>query len=256
MKSKMLKKIFLMVFIVSAVMAFTISAVSASSEKIVNGNGYTHISSENKYYTLQTKDFFKVDGYYNHAGDEYYSLKLKKSIKNTYKINSMKIRYAHYKNGGIKETKDITIKSKDKSSILIKIPNRDFDYYAILSSQVNFQKNGKNGSIKLLDPNDDTWVTNTLYNGKYAKIFTSEKGYSHDNLKGQGRFPITTYNKIKINTKSSKYKLKYVQVNYVQSVSGDIVPFIFKGHGKTTMTINTPAKYLQFSPWDFRIIYY
>ncbi|MDR0911422.1 MAG: hypothetical protein LBM96_02335 [Methanobrevibacter sp.] len=239
-------------------MAFTIGAVSAVSEKITNGNGYSQLNYENKYYTVEEKTFFKLNSNGDYStGNEYISLKLKKSIKNTYKINSIKIRYT--KDTFMeKETKYITLKPKDKSSILIKIPHNYNSYYWITGAQVNFVKNGKKGSIKLSEPNDDTWTDNTVFNGKTAKVVTSERGYSHDNLKGQGRFPIMTYNKIKITTKSSKYKIKSVIVKYIQMVSGDVTLHTFKGNGKTTMTINTPAKYrqLHLSSRGFKINYY
>ncbi|MDR0910999.1 MAG: hypothetical protein LBM96_00165 [Methanobrevibacter sp.] len=263
MRNKMIKKIFSMILIVSAMMIFTIGMTSASSEKITNGNGYSQITYDNKYYTIEKTNFFKEN---NQGGlsdpNEYYLLNLKTSMKNKYKINSAKISYYHYysddkiDDGEVqRETKYITIKSKDKSSIYIKAPNTSKDYYEIHSATISFTKNGKKATTNVVQPKKYTWTYNKLLTGKTAKVTINQKGYGTYGAY-QDNYEITTYNKLKITTKSSKYHIKSVKLYYYDPKTFNINSFTFKGNGKTVMTIIAPHKYLQIYCLNLKLSYY
>ncbi|MDR0913127.1 MAG: hypothetical protein LBM96_11075 [Methanobrevibacter sp.] len=258
MKNKIFKKTFLIMTVISIIMIFTMGMVSAFSEEIIAGVEYRHITYQNKYYTLEEK--YSFDRYYDGID---YLLKLKDSKKDTYKINGARIYYYNYhlpviaRNGHIitdREIKNINIKSKDKSSISIKLLRNPKYGQQIHSVTLTFTKNGKKGTINMVKLKKDTWATNKIYNAITAKIMVREKGYyKYD---GHEYFPITKYNNIKINTQSSKYLIKSVKIYYRKIINWDMNQYTFKGNGKTTMTINVPKKYLQFHCEGFRITYY
>lgn len=241
-------------------MVFTIGMASASSEIINNGKEYNHITYDNKYYTLQEISSSKahvLDGLSRNVG-YYYSLKLKDSVKNTYKINSARVTYKYYSfdpNYNM-EIKHITIKSKDKISISIKFP---YDYindfmYEIHSATVSFTKNGKKGTTDIVKQKY-TWESNTVLNGKNAKIISKTKG-GCEHVPTVGYVPITSYHKVKIDTKSFKYLIKSVKGYHNHPVNANSYSFTIKGNGKTTMIITVPRKYFQLYFHDLKITYY
>lgn len=249
-------RVLLIIGIVMLVSIFVMNISFAASKKseAIYSNKISQYISEDSYKTkiseIKRIDIFNVKKGFRKGN---FKISVKKPFKNKCKINSVKILYIHtytdwdrietvekkvYKTYKAKNKKILTIKDLSASGNI----GANYEFVKII---INYKRNKKLKQETTYLKKSYKYKATTKYTGKTAIVTDITTNWVGD---------LNFTHKIKIKTKSSKYKIKTFKVTFY-TYGAAIIGTIY-GYGKTTLVVNGPKYYDPRSEGDFKITYY
>ncbi|MBZ9571265.1 hypothetical protein KQY27_06880 [Methanobrevibacter sp. TMH8] len=235
------KKVILLIGIFILFFAFVLNTSFATSNETIDKYKVHQIESYNK----KIINLNHVSEWnHNYNGKNYLIIKVKKAYESKYKIKLIKVKYID--NGEVKY-KTYNIKNKIKAKLSIK-------KVSINKLAIIYKTKGKIKKETLNLETKHKWKSISHFYGKNANISLKEMGYIEFEP-GWGGYMVTNYQKLKIVTKSIKYKIKNFKV-FLFNPGGIELVKDYNGYGKTKLTtrIYGPSE----GSWvgGFRIYYY
>jgi hypothetical protein len=229
---------------------------AANSEKIDETKGSHIITYKNKVVNINEVFVWNRDKY---TDNHYYNISIKEPYNKKYKIQSVNVKYVvHNMETGTLKNVNKKYSTKKNNTITFKHPNSYTYIYYIEKITVNYKTKTttKSESSILSNTLSNKWKNTQHFHGTKSKIVLTGQGNGSPR---QGYYE-TTNQKLKVQTKNTKHKIKSVECLAVvsHSVSGNgnyvgnyayttLEKKTFKGNGKNTMTIKLDGKIIDYN---------
>lgn len=247
-------KVLLILGIIALVSAFAMStSFAASSEHVTKYKQYVWDSYDKKIVNVDHLEVYSNLKPSSVSSASSYKINVKKSYKNKYKINSVKVKYAVYDNSS--EFEKYTYKTynvKNKNSVNIKNPNKNT---MIEQITINYYTKSKikNESISANTFPKGEWKSTTYFYGNKSIGVLKEKGYIK-RFSGGYYYASTSHN-LKISTKNKKYKINKVKLAFYGIMGSFEGAKIYNGYGKNSLTIKSYGSYENSWMGDYKVYY-
>ncbi len=240
------RKILLVLGIVALASVFVMNAsFAASSEKLSVYKGYYSFINDKKVSTIE-----QVVTFNNESSKQYYKINIKKTYQKKYKIKSVNIKYAVFDNK-TDEFKNYIYKNytaNNKNSFVINPLINEWISFDKLT--VNYQTKEKIKKESVSFSSKPELKYNIYFTSNKANAQVFQKIYIKNGIK----YPFAVkYQKLKVLTKSNKYKIKSIKLTLATMKNHKISYKTLKGYGKNSFKLQLyQNKLIQ----DIKVYYY